>query len=77
MTLGRRARDELDKAVRPGIPADESHKVAPDGTYNPPTLDVLFCVDDHKPPPEIRSMHQRHASLQEPILYGVFSFCRN
>lgn len=68
-SLGRRARDELDKALRTTNDDRQTERPTTSGTYEPPALDVLFCVNDHKPPPEIRSQHLRQASLQDPILY--------
>eukprot|EP00210_Caulerpa_lentillifera_P005191 g4961.t1 len=65
-TLGRRARDELDKAMR--IPTGQSPIEAPSSTMTePPELEVLFCVSDRAPPPEIRSKNEPTASFQEPI----------
>ena len=73
VTLGRRARDEIDRVIRNPGRSDIGNGT--DGTattsserYEPPDLATLFCVNDHKTPPEIRPTLQHQTSLPEPTL---------
>ena len=73
MILGRRARDEIDRVIRNpgrsdiGNGTDVATPTSPE-RYEPPDLATLFCVNDHKPPPEIRPALQPQTSLPEPTL---------
>lgn len=69
-SLGRRARDELDKAMR--IPAGQPpQEIATSSNTEPPELEVLFSVHDRSPPPEIQPRNQSDMPYKEPIKYNT------
>lgn len=71
-SLGRRARDELDKAMR--IPGGQPpQEIATSSNPEPPELEVLFSVHDRAPPPEIQSRNQADISYKEPIKYDIYT----